>query len=40
MEQELTKETINQIKADLIARKNQITHDLLEISKGDHHDAV
>lgn len=39
MEQELIKETISQIKADLIARKNQITHDLLEISKGDHHDA-
>ncbi len=39
MEQELTKETIEQIKKDLITRKDQIKHDLLEISKQDSHDA-
>lgn len=39
MEQELTKETIDQIKNDLIARKEQIKTALLEVSKQDNHDA-
>lgn len=39
MEQELNKEAIEQIKADLIARKNQINHDLQEVAKQDNHDA-
>lgn len=39
MEQELTKEAIEQIKTDLIARKNQINHDLQEVAKQDSHDA-
>lgn len=39
MEQELTKEMIEQIKNDLIARKNQIKHDILEVAKQDNHEA-
>ena len=39
MGQELTKETIDQIKNDLIARKEQIKTALLEVSKQDNHDA-
>src|SRR5574344_708558 len=39
MGQELTKETIYQIKNDLIARKEQIKTALLEVSKQDNHDA-
>jgi len=39
MEQELTKEAILAIKTDLIARKEQITHDLQEVAKQDNHDA-
>ena len=39
MEQELTKEMIEQIKKDLIARKDQIKEALLEVSKKDNHEA-
>jgi DnaK suppressor protein len=39
MEPELNKETLEQIKTDLIARKNQINHDLQEVAKQDNHDA-
>lgn len=39
MEQELTKEMIEIIRTDLITRKNQITRDLKEVSKEDHHEA-
>jgi len=39
MEQELNKEALEQIKDDLITRKNQILHDLQEVAKQDNHDA-
>lgn len=39
MEKELDKEAIDQIKADLIIRKEQILNELEDISKKDSHDA-
>jgi len=39
MEKELDKEVINQIKTELLARKEQILNELKEVSKQDDHDA-
>ena len=39
MEQELTKETIESIKTDLLARKQQILDNLKEVSQKDPHEA-
>jgi RNA polymerase-binding protein DksA len=39
MDQELDPKTIAQIKADLLARKKQLTNDLEDVSKKDNHEA-
>ena len=39
MEKELDKEVIDQIKTELLARKEQILNELKEVSKQDDHDA-
>ena len=39
MEQELNQEAVEKIKTDLLARKVQISKDLLEVSKQDNHET-